>query len=149
METLGSLCDKLTIIKLKQYHSEDKSRLESLTQQEILIKEEIDELFEKALNGEIPIEKLSYAANKVYKKDGNEARSFTGNLGTLFSELADVNCKLWHEQEHVYEFEKVSPESKDKVVKQLAILNLERNNCIDAINNSLIEIVTKNNFKNM
>jgi hypothetical protein len=33
-ETLGSLCDKLTIVKLKQYHTEDSKRLESLGQQE-------------------------------------------------------------------------------------------------------------------
>ena len=33
-ETLGSLCDKLTIVKLKQYHSEDAARLQSLKQQE-------------------------------------------------------------------------------------------------------------------
>ena len=34
-ETLGSLCDKLTIVKLKQFHNEDKNRLESLQQQEM------------------------------------------------------------------------------------------------------------------
>jgi hypothetical protein len=43
---------------------------------------------------------------------------------------------LWHEQEKVYEFELVSPENKDKVVKQLAILNLERNKCMDEIDNT-------------
>ena len=69
METLGSLCDKLTIIKLKQFHSQDNTKLESLSEQERLIKEEIDELILKALNGEIPKEKLSYKANKVYKKE--------------------------------------------------------------------------------
>jgi len=29
-ETLGSLCDKLTIVKLKQFHTGDVQRLESL-----------------------------------------------------------------------------------------------------------------------
>jgi hypothetical protein len=33
-ETLGSLCDKLTIVKLKQWHSEDAARLQSLGLQE-------------------------------------------------------------------------------------------------------------------
>jgi hypothetical protein len=32
-ETLGMLCDKLTIVKLKQYHSEDEARLKSLALQ--------------------------------------------------------------------------------------------------------------------
>ena len=29
-ETLGSLCDKLTVVKLKQFHADDPQRLESL-----------------------------------------------------------------------------------------------------------------------
>jgi hypothetical protein len=44
-ETLGSICDKLTIVKLKQFHTEDQSRLESLNQQEGQLKSEIDNLF--------------------------------------------------------------------------------------------------------
>ena len=41
-ETLGSLCDKLTIVKLKQYHTGDIQRLESLAHQEKQLCEEID-----------------------------------------------------------------------------------------------------------
>ena len=32
-ETLGMLCDKLTIVKLKQFHTEDENRLTSLAKQ--------------------------------------------------------------------------------------------------------------------
>ncbi len=132
-ETLGSLCDKLTIVKLKQYHSEDKERLNSLASQELQLRTEIDEFVQKALNGEIPVENLTFSANKVFKKEGNEVRQINGAIGEVFAELAKVNCDLWHEQEKVYEFEKVAAEEKDIVVKRLAILNLERNKCIDAI----------------
>jgi hypothetical protein len=59
----------------------------------------------------------------------------------VFYQLADVNCKLWHEQEKVYEFEAVSPDQKDAVVKQLALLNLERNKCIDAINGQFMQLI--------
>ncbi len=55
----------------------------------------------------------------------------SGSLGEIFQSLADTNCNLWHVQEKVYEFESIPVEEKDKVVKQLAILNLERNKCID------------------
>lgn len=132
-ETLGSLCDKLTIVKLKQYHSEDHARLESLGKQEIQLRTEIDEFVAAAVSGHIPADKLTFSANKVYKQEGNETRNITGNLGEVFAELAKVNCDLWHEQEKVYEFETVPPAEKDIVVKRLAVLNLERNKCIDSI----------------
>lgn len=142
-ETLGSLCDKLTIVKLKQYHSEDQARLESLGKQEMQLRIEIDEFVAAAISGHIPADKLTFSANKVYKQEGNETRNITGNLGEVFAELAKVNCDLWHEQEKVYEFETVPADEKDKVVKKLALLNLERNKCIDRINNLFAESVLK------
>lgn len=132
-ETLGTLCDKLTIVKLKQWHATDDERLSSLSQQERQLQEEIDVFVQKAIAGQIPLERLTFAANKIYKLQGNTVANVQGNLGEVFSRLADVNCKLWHEQERVYDFERVPPEQKDSVVKQLALLNLERNKCIDEI----------------
>lgn len=140
-ETLGSLCDKLTIIKLKQFHTEDDARKQSLILQEKNLKEEMDEFLGNAFAGQIPIEKLSFSANKVYKKQGNEISDIKGSMGEVFSKLAEVNCLLWHEQEKVYEFESVPADEKDKVVKKLAILNLERNKCIDEIDNNVKTLV--------
>ncbi len=140
-ETLGMLCDKLTIVKLKEYHTEDAARLESLHKQAVQLQEEIDEYIGQAITGIIPVEQLSFAANKVFKKQGNEVAEVTGKIGEIFYQLADVNCRLWHEQEKVYEFETVPVNEKDKVVKQLAVLNLERNKCIDAINQQLINYI--------
>ena len=140
-ETLGSLCDKLTIVKLKQFHSEDQERLRSLATQEKQLQDEINEFVCTAIAGKIPLERLTFDANKVYKKEGNVVANVTGNIGEVFSKLADVNCNLWHEQEKVYEFEKVLTEEKDKVVKQLALLNLERNKCIDQIDRQFSSLV--------
>jgi hypothetical protein len=89
-ETLGMLCDKLTIVKLKQYHTEDQERLKSLNKQAEQLQQEIDEYLSDAINGIIPLEKLTFAANKVYKKEGNEIVDVKGNIGALFSQLADV-----------------------------------------------------------
>ncbi len=141
-ETLGSLCDKLTIVKLKEYHSEDEIRLQSLLQQEKQLQAEIDGFVEEAIAGNISADRLTFSANKVYKKEGNETRNITGNIGEVFAELAKVNCDLWHEQEKVYEFERVAPDMKDSVVKRLAVLNLERNKCIDAIDRQFQSFVT-------
>lgn len=144
-ETLGTLSDKLTIVKLKQYHTEDETRLASLAKQESQLQGEIDEFIQAATSGSIPTEKLTFSANKVYKKEGNETAEISGSLGEIFSLLADTNCRLWHVQEKVYEFETVPVEEKDAVVKQLAILNLERNKCIDEMDKtfrSLIESIS-------
>lgn len=142
-ETLGSLCDKLTIVKLKQYHTESEAAQESLRRQEANLREEIDRFVADAVAGRIPVEKLAFSANKVYQKKGNEFDPTTGDIGSVFAKLAAINCELWHEQEKVYEFEKVAAEEKDGVVKRLAILNLQRNQCIDAIDKKLQEQVLK------
>jgi len=44
----------------------------------------------------------------------------------------------------VYEFEKVPVSEKDRVVKRLAILNLERTKCIDEIDATFAKLVEKN-----
>ena len=142
-ETLGMLCDKLTIVKLKQYHTEDVQKQESLDKQAVQLQTEIDEYMKNAVEGRIAPERLIFDSNKVYKKEGNDIAEVTGNFGAIFYRLADVNCRLWHEQEKVYEFDKVAAEQKDMVVKQLALLNLERNKCIDALNEHFKNIIIK------
>ena len=145
-ETLGSLCDKLTIVKLKIWHTFDKVKLESLSTQEKDIQNEMNEFIEDAIQGNIPMNKLTFASNKVYIEKGNNIGEIKGTIGFVFSMLAEVNCKLWHKQEKVYEFEKVPIEDKDKVVKNLAIMNLERNKCIDLIDSKFADMVRNNNL---
>ena len=142
-ETLGMLCDKLTIVKLKQFHTEDADRLHSLDKQATDLQNEIDAYISDAVTGKISPDKLTFEANKVFKKEGNEIASVQGNIAEVFYKLADINCRLWHEQEKVYDFEKVPVNEKDKVVKQLALLNLERNNCIDAINKNFASLLIR------
>jgi hypothetical protein len=146
-ETLGMLCDKLTIVKLKEYHTDNPERLHSLHQQALQLQEEIDEYIGNAMDGQIPMDRLTFASNKVYKKEGNEVAEVSGKIGEVFYQLAEVNCKLWHEQEKVYEFEKVPNEEKDIVVKQLALLNLQRNKCIDSINQQFSNFVAARSKK--
>jgi len=146
-ETLGMLCDKLTIVKLKQYHSSEAGRLESLALQASQLQDEIDVYISDAVGGRIDPAKMVFASNKVFKSEGNNVGEVTGGFGEVFYQLADVNCRLWHEQEKVYEFHNVPVEEKDVVVKKLALLNLERNKCIDAINNQFSILIKKNNEK--
>ena len=142
-ETLGMLCDKLTIVKLKQYHTEDNDRLSSLEKQSTQLQAEIDVYIINAVEGNIPVDRMTFDANKVFKKEGNTVAEVMGNFGEVVAQLADVNCQLWHEQEKVYDFEKVPAEQKDIVVRKLAVLNLERNKCIDRINSLFAGMVSK------
>jgi len=147
-ETLGSLCDKLTTVKLKLWHTEDPDRLRSLEKQEQQLHAEIEEFIGGAIAGAIPPERLTFAANKVYKKDGNDTSDFRGTLGQMFSRLADTNCKLWHVQEKVYEFEAIPVDQKDAVIKELAIVNLERNQNIDRLDEEFRKVVEAVRAKN-
>jgi hypothetical protein len=140
-ETLGSLCDKLIIVNLKIWHSDDESKLSSLSKQAITIQDELNEFIEGALKGNIPQDKLTFSSNKIYSRKGNDIEEIEGTIGVVFSKLAEVNCELWHEQEKVYEFEKVPVEQKDGVVKGLALLNLKRNKCIDLIDRQFADMV--------
>jgi hypothetical protein len=143
-ETLGSLCDKLTVVKLKQWHTTDEPRLTSLGQQARQLAGEIDQFLDAALSGGVPRERLRFASNKVFHAAGNQVAQADGTVGQVFAALARVNCALWHEQEKVYEFEKVPMAEKDGVVRKLAILNLERNQCIDAIDRCLVDLLESN-----
>ena len=142
-ETLGSLCDKLTIVKLKQYHSTDADRLKSLASQQEQLEDEINEFVDQAIAGNIPVSRLTFAANKVFKAHPGAIADVRGTIAQVFSQLADVNCRLWHEQEKVYNFEQIPNDEKDTVVKQLAVLNLERTRCIDRIDKLFCEHVQK------
>jgi len=146
-ETLGTLCDKLTIVKLKEWHSDDSERLVSLKGQATSLQEEINRFVAAALAGDIPIGNLTFAANKVYKKQGNDIADVVGAIGDVFAQLAYVNCELWHEQEKVYDFAAVPAAQKDTVVKALAHLNLQRNRCIDAIDRILSEQIARSQSK--
>ncbi len=142
-ETLGSLCDKLTIVDLKIWHSADADRLKSLRSQKSALQQEINDLVAGAFVGNIPVSRLAFAANKVYKRRGNKVPPVIGGLGEVFSQLATTNCALWHEQEKVYEFEKVPDGEKAAVVKKLAILNLQRNKCMEQLDRILVSAVKK------
>ena len=142
-DTLGSLCDKLTIVKLKQWHSKDRKRIKSLKIQEQTLQEEIDEFVRDAFNGTVPQQRLKFEANKVYKKKGNAVAEVRGDIGAVFSQLAQVNCELWHEVEKSYDIDHVPDDQKGVLVKRLAVLNLERTRCMEAIDDNFCRHLLK------
>jgi len=139
METLGSLCDNLTIVKLKQYHSASYENRSVLKQQETNLKNEIDTYITDAVAGRIKPEVLSAPHCKVYS--GEIPVTPITNIGEAFNRLARVNISVWHLQEKVFGFEDVPEDKRVGVIKSIAVLNVERNDCIDAINAILIKRV--------
>jgi len=142
-ETLGSLFDKLTIVRLKLWHCEEKEKLRSLGEQQIQIIDEMNEYVGAVLQGKVAIDRLAFAANKVYAKENMKLEERGSSLAEKMSELATVNCALWHQQELVYDFANVPVDKKDKVIKLVAQLNLERNQYIEAIDLKFREIISK------
>jgi hypothetical protein len=142
-ETLGMLCDKLTIVKLKEYHTEDEVKLQSLKKQSLQLQDEIDLFLSNAILGNIDKDKLTFNSNKVYKAEGNETREVKGKIGEIFYQLADINCQLWHEVERGYSIADIPLNEKDKLINNLAVMNLERNKCIDAIDVELLKLVSQ------
>ena len=68
-ETLGSLCDKLTIVKLKQWHSKKiPSGFKVYQNRELQLQNEINLFISNAVLGNILTEQLTFDTNKVYKK---------------------------------------------------------------------------------
>lgn len=140
METLGSLCDKLSIIKLKQYHTIDSQKLESLSYQDSQIQNEINEYLDDAIWGTIHIDRLVYEPNKVHDGTINKLIPLVSIAGSI-SALASTNCDIWHHQEKIYNFSKLPHDQKDVVIHEIAVLNLQRNDCIHQIDKLFKEMV--------
>ena len=56
------------------------------------MQEEIDAYLHDAINGNIPENKLTFKANKVFKKEGNDITEITGNIAEVFYQAG--RCKL-------------------------------------------------------
>ena len=124
METLGSLVDKLSIIKLKQYHTpfDNNERFTSLDEQEESLIEEIDEYVLKNDARVIPANKICDIKVHV-----------SGTMGGLISDLAMTNTKIWHLQEDLYNFSNLPDDKKDYTVINIAKLNIKRTALIEEI----------------
>jgi hypothetical protein len=129
METLGSLVDKLTIIKLKQFHTpfDNTKRFESLDAQEKGLIEEIDEYVAYQSGAVIPANKVCELKVKVF-----------GTLGGLISNLALTNCKVWHLQEKIYDFANVPEADREGVIRDIAKLNITRTTLIEEIDKEYV-----------
>ena len=116
---------------------------ESLAGQQARLEEEIDAFVGAAAGGALPLDRLTFPSNKVYKRDGNAIAEVQGAIGAVFARLAATNCELWHEQEKVYDIDAVPLDQRTPLVKRLAVLNLERTECIDRIDTHFRRLVER------
>jgi hypothetical protein len=132
METLGSLCDKLIVVELKIFHTENVEKT-NLKEQEKKLCEEIDQYVVRAIVGKIDPGDLTFDTNKVYDKSIS-IPNITGDIGQLLVTLTGINCEIWHDVDKSYMADQIPADELSGLVKRLAVLNLHRNKCIDAIN---------------
>ena len=131
-------------MKLKQWHCDTSAKALSLKTQEKDLIAELDTLVSHAINSSIEFKNLKFSSNKVYKEEGNDTRLFEGGFSNSVSNLAAINCELWHEQEKVYDFKIIPVNKKDEVVNRIAVLNLERNKLIESIDDEFIQLLIEN-----
>ncbi len=135
MDTLGSLCDKLTIVVLKKWHAVDP---EALSLQEKELQQEIDHYLMSAFSGLIPLEHLTFPEHKSLPPSNMKAAE---KIGAVFSQLATVNCELWHEVDKSYHPELLTNKQKETLIKHLVTLNMERIRYKEAIDDILSTLV--------
>lgn len=138
-ETLGSLLDKLSVLKIRQWHENDCVTLSRLIEQETDLSQEINDFVHDAVTGAIPLNKLTSPAYKNQRKNGSPI--VIRDISSLFSDLADVNCELWHDVDKSHQ----SPDSMSRdewahLVSRLATLNLERNEYKESIDKSFADL---------
>lgn len=140
-ETLGSLVDKLSIVNLKIIHTEHPDRVKSLLEQKSNLVDEINEWIELFCKNKLSISIINAKANKVYDENKFRIKIETQSIGQNIDSLINCNSSIWKLQEKIYKFEQLTGSEKDIVVRDIAELNLKRNEYIDKIN----ELLIKNN----
>lgn len=131
METLGSLIDKLVVVELKIFHTNDLLAT-NLQEQKARLCQEINTFVARATAGKILVDDLAVESNKVYDKD-IKLPMFTGEIGELVSSLCMINCDIWHKVDQSYHVEDLKHHELVELVNNLAVVNLHRNKCIEAI----------------
>jgi hypothetical protein len=141
-ETLGSLIDKLIVVKLKAYHTkrDDNIRCEILSSQERQLRTEINEYVTGAISGKIPQDRLTFELNKVHTGLTVPTIPVVSIAGSIAA-LADVNIDIWHLQEKMYNFAAVPEGKKNFIIRSISMFNVQRSNCIDDINRQFKELI--------
>lgn len=138
-ETLGSLLDKLSVLKIRQWHTDDDdTTFVRLEEQECLLEDEIDKFIDGALKGSIPHALLTHPA---FKTGVNGSPSVYASIAANFSKLTEVNCDIWHDVEKSRLPKDSMPSDQwYTLVQRLAYLNLQRNGCKEAIDRQFSEL---------
>lgn len=142
METLGSLIDKLIVVKLKEFHNQDWNVEQSLSVQQQKLLYEITDYLADVSRGKIRWEDITFRSNKIHTGTAMPDLDFQ-NMAILIAILSRANCEIWHLQEKLYNFAAIPAEDKDAVVEAIAIENLKRTKCIEGIDMKLQDLMRK------
>jgi len=154
METMGSLMDKLCIMKLKENALfrdslagdpskwPDASLKEGVSNQVKALRDEIDAYFYNAIQGDMKLEEPKF---KMYKNEKPADINFE-KISEPVSKLFDANYTLWN-----LEDSRRVPGTSAEQIKTLSGLvsehNRIRNDCMDDINRKFQEMINDKNRK--
>lgn len=144
METIGNLIDKLAILSLKEYFTNDNDdeRLRNIATQKQVISNEINQKITDGIKNNrfeaMPQFKTGY--NKKYE---DIYSNVSASVSDAITSLIEANIKMWHTQNKIMNFESVPQDQKDSVVDDCSRFNLERNKAMDEIDFLLNEMIKK------
>ncbi len=152
-ETLGSLIDKLTIKKIREYHIQEMlnqgsekfskeelhSRLVLLGRQKDDLIGEIDDYTHRALDGNAVV--LRDEKIKLYNaRDVMDSIGAVDGIGAAISGLAQKNLELWHLEDEARRRD-VSLDYIGEIKRKIDPVNQQRNDFIDKIDELFAEAV--------
>jgi len=133
METIGSLCDQLSIAVLRKMHCKDEMAIFLLKQQEDSLIQEMDHVLGNLAKGDIPIEMACKPKLKNYKHQDNTLE-LKESLGQAMSALIEANNSLWNLEDTRRDKSKTDQE-RLAAADNVSIWNKKRNDMIDCIDN--------------
>ena len=141
METLGSLLDKYSIIKMKyntKVREGDEELAKEIGKQIDNLKSEIDSYLTLAIRGQVPLEEPKF---KMYKGEDPSGEKF-GSFAPVMDRLFEANWTLWQLEDKRREKDRSDFEIR-KICDDVAKFNRIRNDCMDEINKILSTLISE------
>lgn len=140
MDTIGSLVDKLSILEIRKDHTQDPESLRILNETGERLKNEINEIIPKALNGQISDEwAIRQPKLKNYAHQDNQIEK-SESLAKAIQDLIQANIKLWNIEDTRRDKSQADP-VRLAAADQISVWNKKRNDAMDNIDVEIWKLV--------
>ncbi len=140
MDTIGSLIDKLSILEIRKDHTQDSDSMRILNETAERLKNEINEMVSKILEGEIRDEwTIKQPKLKNYAHQDNVLEKSEG-LAKVIQNLIEANIKLWN-IEDTRRNKSLADNVRLEAADQVSVWNKKRNDAMDNIDKEIWSMV--------